>query len=363
MKQIAVRKKWRGFTLIELLVVIAIIAVLIALLLPAVQQAREAARRTQCRNNLKQAGLALHNYHDTYGRLSAACYWHYAAGGYNNGVAVNPQPRNYTWITMILPYIDQGPLYNAINFSQPAWNQMINGAALPSYSFPAFKCPSDPGFGGSGNRFNLGWTNYSGAEGWDWWNRPGGTLNGVFAITVHTRISDITDGTSNTIMVGETTTTGFDANDPNRSHQVNGNGHARGGGNNSVFRPCLVGVQTSSDAAGHSIAPIDSPAVGASGAGGAMYPGNADGTANLSAPNTGFWGSGGTNFGAPYVYQPTYLTCFGINNNWPGAHSLHTGGAHFLMADGTVRFLNDTMDFNAWRALNSVSGNESNTGN
>src|SRR5688572_22995089 len=92
----------RGFTLIELLVVIAIIAVLIALLLPAVQQAREAARRTQCKNNLKQLGLAMHNYHDTYNAFPAMGVRLYGSGG-----------RNYSWVISILPMIEQGNLYQA----------------------------------------------------------------------------------------------------------------------------------------------------------------------------------------------------------------------------------------------------------
>ena len=94
----------RGFTLIELLVVIAIIAVLIALLLPAVQQAREAARRSQCKNNLKQLGLALHNYHDTHQTFPPQGIWAFGTTG-------NYQPRSYTWIDMILPQLEQAPLY------------------------------------------------------------------------------------------------------------------------------------------------------------------------------------------------------------------------------------------------------------
>src|SRR4051812_653379 len=110
LKRVKRSKLLLGFTLIELLVVIAIIAVLIALLLPAVQQAREAARRTQCKNNLKQMGLAMHNYHDTYLR--------FPAGSTGGGAPSTPSANSWThsqWVAC-LPYIDQAPLYNGWNF-------------------------------------------------------------------------------------------------------------------------------------------------------------------------------------------------------------------------------------------------------
>ena len=109
------RKLWSGFTLIELLVVIAIIAILIALLLPAVQQAREAARRTQCKNNLKQIGIALHNYHDTHSCLPPMKIW-------ANGIDCPGGPDGWTntggwsWRVMILPFVEQSTMYNQINF-------------------------------------------------------------------------------------------------------------------------------------------------------------------------------------------------------------------------------------------------------
>jgi len=105
----AIRRR-SGFTLIELLVVIAIIAILIALLLPAVQQAREAARRSQCKNNLKQWGLAIHNYHDTFNKLPIG------AMGYNNPLAHGPA-NNLSMHVRLLPYVDQAPLYNQFDFS------------------------------------------------------------------------------------------------------------------------------------------------------------------------------------------------------------------------------------------------------
>src|SRR5690606_34916980 len=113
----------RGFTLIELLVVIAIIAILIALLLPAVQQAREAARRTQCKNNLKQIGLAFHNYHDVFGRFASAFSANAGAGTFDIGEGPGPRTDGeadsniHSWPERILPYLDQTPVYDGIDFN------------------------------------------------------------------------------------------------------------------------------------------------------------------------------------------------------------------------------------------------------
>ena len=123
------RNRSHGFTLIELLVVIAIIAVLIALLLPAVQQAREAARRTQCKNNLKQLGLALHNYHDAFSVFP------FGKGASYNGAAAYARWSQHA---MLLPYIDQAPLYNSINFSAPPETPGMGGVInfMPAYVSP-----------------------------------------------------------------------------------------------------------------------------------------------------------------------------------------------------------------------------------
>src|SRR6266704_1989361 len=134
-----VRFARKGFTLIELLVVIAIIAILIALLLPAVQQAREAARRSQCKNNLKQMGLALHNYHEV-------------ANTFPYAYMVNPANfDSNSWGVMVLPYLDQSPLYNQFNCSVPAINEAAafgfpaavaqQNIAVISTSLPVFRCP------------------------------------------------------------------------------------------------------------------------------------------------------------------------------------------------------------------------------
>jgi len=128
----------RGFTLIELLVVIAIIAVLVSLLLPAVQQAREAARRTQCRNHLKQLGLALHNYHSSQNVFPP---------GYVAGAAYPATTNGWGWCAQLLPQLDQGPLYDTINFSLA----VENSANLPVWSvtLPGLVCPSDQTGGGT----------------------------------------------------------------------------------------------------------------------------------------------------------------------------------------------------------------------
>jgi len=240
----------RGFTLIELLVVIAIIAILIALLLPAVQQAREAARRTQCKNNLKQIALAVHNFHDTYNRLPG--------GEFGPDITVLygfPGPKNLGWndhqfmgiLPQLLPQIEQANLYEKITIWKgidfrphatvpgnynPEIRYFSDAATwtLAQAKIPAFACPSDTQKStlgtpalmhmwetSSGGNFNLGFfageqntgkTSYMGVAGflgniqrWAAWS----TAKGVFGMRVTFKFRDITDGLSNTLMFGEVT--------------------------------------------------------------------------------------------------------------------------------------------------------------
>ncbi len=216
-----------GFTLIELLVVIAIIAILIGLLLPAVQKVREAASRMQCSNNLKQLGIAVHSYHDTQGRLPYS--WSPNNYGYdNNG-------RSWSWMSQILPYVEQQNLFTAgqlgtsgaLSGVAPAapvltFNQ---AAAVHATMLKTFQCPSDPSSSTiSTNRANgsssagAGVTNYKGVAGSNWaWGSftftgPTGNSNGLDAGNGFFYRSDnsrslsllgVTDGLSNTLMVGE----------------------------------------------------------------------------------------------------------------------------------------------------------------
>ena len=136
-KNVTLRK--RGFTLIELLVVIAIIAVLIALLLPAVQQAREAARRTQCKNNMKQFGLGLHNYHDVHNRFPLPAVFNFGPGV---GSGVGGMETSNVWSLSILPFLDQAPVYNIYNFNLSAY-EPSNAAAVQA-KLAAYICPSTP---------------------------------------------------------------------------------------------------------------------------------------------------------------------------------------------------------------------------
>ncbi|RPI91233.1 MAG: DUF1559 domain-containing protein, partial [Planctomycetaceae bacterium] len=137
----------RGFTLIELLVVIAIIGILVSLLFPAVQQAREAARKTQCRNNLKQIGLALHNYHDSHRVYPPAYVGQSQLAGSAFGIAYPDDnsngPSGFAWGALLLPQLDQSPAWLQLDFTQPCWSPQFRGVA--ELQLPVFLCPSAAG--------------------------------------------------------------------------------------------------------------------------------------------------------------------------------------------------------------------------
>jgi prepilin-type N-terminal cleavage/methylation domain-containing protein len=229
-----------GFTLIELLVVIAIIAVLIALLLPAVQQAREAARRTQCKNNLKQLGLAWHNYHDNYNKFPPG----WVTNAWPSATALTTEKGIWSWGVFILPYLDQGTLYNLV---QPGTlsldaNLAAGGSQRQALTTPlaGFQCPSDTGPGlndfsrayvssqpaayqndigtydrratsDGTDRIAIAKSNYVGVSDSNdsgtpaWYVLPNGYGPGLGIIGANTNkgIRDVIDGTSNTLIVGE----------------------------------------------------------------------------------------------------------------------------------------------------------------
>jgi prepilin-type N-terminal cleavage/methylation domain-containing protein/prepilin-type processing-associated H-X9-DG protein len=182
-----------AFTLIELLVVIAIIAILIALLVPAVQKVREAADRLQCTNNLKQIGLAMHGFHDTYKRLPP---------GYRATAAAPDTTPGWGWAAHILPFLEQNALFQQINLSQPLQGQAAIQAVIPLYL-----CPSDQAQGafavpGLAN-VTAGPCSYAACVGDDSAEVDDPTGNGIFFRNSKVRLTDITDGTSQTVMVGD----------------------------------------------------------------------------------------------------------------------------------------------------------------
>ncbi len=326
----------RGFTLIELLVVIAIIAILIALLLPAVQQAREAARRTQCKNHLKQLGLAFHNYHDAYNK--------FPIGGMKGG-ELNPFPysRNYSiigpsWRVVILPYIEQAAVYNRLGFgdgstfhtpytgfptvTRPTSNTNV---VLQGFKVPLGNCPSStaPQVGATGTLQapaggNPQLWDYVGIMGAfpDPAGRTGifgsGYNGGQYAATgllCPSRIKSIAnaiDGTSNTMMVGEQS--GLVNNRDLRTNYYGGwsgyTGLARSDNTLQDVAPPWPGG--------------DFGDVWSTGITAVRYP-----------PNTKVPGPGS---GAPY--EPNTIL-----------NSFHVGGINVLLGDGSVRFISDNIDF------------------
>jgi len=351
--------RWYGFTLIELLVVIAIIAILIALLLPAVQQAREAARRSQCKNNLKQIGLALHNYHDTHSVFPPMKTWNNGTDCPGGGNGWTNQ-GGYSWRVMIMPFVDQAPAYNRIDFinhhsqsacpnSSNSWSQ-INNTAIGAYL-----CPSDPTPPSNGSSTG---TNYGGNIGASSLTQIGigstsGTisyqqLGGFFQMIGNTgalrvTATDIKDGTSNTIAVEEVFR--------GRVMSVRGSGTWGIATNQRCNRWMIEG---SCEATG---------TLGRGGTRGDIWAetetasGNPGGNLQVGATGTPT-GDGGPN--DPRADQVSWNgeNDEAVHNGFRPASSTHTGGVHVLMADGAVRFVSDNVDSNTWNAAHSRAGGE-----
>ena len=319
--------KVRGFTLIELLVVIAIIAVLIALLLPAVQQAREAARRSQCKNNLKQLGLALHNYHDTATTfpplaigMGMAGYDYFGAGG----TKVIQNQLNTSGLLLMLPYLDQAPIYNQWNFQNAAswsavYGQYTTGSAqgnpnvnagLSKTKLAIFKCPSDNGkdyYSGVDQYYSIGGTNaggfrtnyamnahYAGYYYNHYWSAASIQEQRAFGDDKYTNIRDFTDGSSNCVLMTEQTREKYNGQLGGWSYTCHVN----------------AGIDFARD----------------------WYRINQ-------------WDY----YGNPATFLPGRL------GQWSTAGSLHVGGVHVLLGDGSVRFVSENIAGTVQNSLAKVS--------
>jgi prepilin-type N-terminal cleavage/methylation domain-containing protein/prepilin-type processing-associated H-X9-DG protein len=362
----------RAFTLIELLVVISVIAVLIALLLPAVQAAREAARRSQCTNNLKQIGLAMHNYHtahDTFpvGGTWAPSYAPLVAGGYNVGWG--------TWSAqaLMLGYLDQTPLYNAANFS---WASVMGPGWSMNYTVSqtivkTFLCPSDglaPSPVPRNSYYPTGWDQWSGRLN-NYYASVGTTLayqqaldtTGVFTQAGHVYgVRQIADGTSNTIAYGEAVVgpdVGFyQTTLPEQLFRSGATG-VTSAGSSTLYDATLNPTVVLQDMQACQIAALRMSGAGAQGRI------NEDDRGERWAPDDG----GFTLFNTvvpPSSLQYSFACCnftvtYGCDDGaYQNANSMHPGGANFLFADGSVRFLKSSINIKTYWALGTKANGE-----
>jgi prepilin-type N-terminal cleavage/methylation domain-containing protein/prepilin-type processing-associated H-X9-DG protein len=315
-----------AFTLIELLVVIAIIAVLVGLLLPAVQKVREAAARMSCSNNLKQLGLAAHNYHSTFGVLPPGVNLPNFLPPPLNTPTAPVANKTFNFLEALLPYIEMNNVYNQMNFQAPnnlatptKWDSQYNTGNCDVAGGPGttiiktFLCPSDIGaqqttWTNKGIKYTFGANTYGGSAGTVAFFTSSMTNDGIFYINSKVKLTDITDGSSNTIMIGE---------------------RMRKDAVYNVVYPTDDFQNRSGWAWANSLAGFD-------------YLYGTEVPINWVFP-------AGTTTDPGFVLEDQRFNAFG---------SFHTGGANFCFGDGSVKFLPDSTPLTVLQPLGTRSGGE-----
>lgn len=347
-------RRHRGFTLVELLVVIAIIGILIALLLPAVQAAREAARRSQCSNNLKQFGLALHNYHDTNKR--------FPSGGGPDAINTPGQTTYNSWecwggIAGMLPYLEQSALYDRCDWNY-YWNDTASGNRVVADTLIAsFNCPSDPGF--MVDYGNMGSISYCLSHGpATSWSVGGRGEAGLFERLAWHKMATIKDGTSNSIamsecMMGQNQGQWSTVKRDPSYRVVVGSALTQSpqiGASNRSFTNSAVDIATINTYYNNCLSTYDS---------GGGWHDDSDQQGRFWVGARTWWASYcttliGPNAG-PGCDQDDSVTIVDVKE----ASSYHPGGALYLKADGSVSFASETIDQAIWIALGTIKGGES----